>query len=195
MSNTSATGGYLTPTSEPLQDVSLDQFLQVFVVGLCGLPGQLVRPRWQPEPPNLPAFGTDWVACGVHSTDRETFGYVKHFGDGDGHEEVWQHEVVNFLCSFYGPNAWNFAGRLAQGIMLSQNREALFLAEMGVVEVTSPIAAPELTKNKWMHRVDETLRVRRKIVRSYSIYNLLSANGTFITDTGLVVPFNVVLPA
>src|SRR4051812_9766277 len=54
--NDSSTGGYLSPVvaSSALQDAALDALLQQMVAGITGLPGNMVRPRWQPVTPKQP---------------------------------------------------------------------------------------------------------------------------------------------
>ena len=52
MSNTSATGGYLAGQLAPLADDELDDAIQAAVASISGLPGDLVRPRWQPAGPS-----------------------------------------------------------------------------------------------------------------------------------------------
>ena len=61
MTNTSATGGFLSPlsTPAPLEDQALADFFQQYVAGITGIAGNLVRPRWQAEPPNIPQVASD----------------------------------------------------------------------------------------------------------------------------------------
>jgi hypothetical protein len=64
----SASGGYLVPVSPlPLDDEELGRRLSNVVAGVTGIPGNLVRPRWQKNPPPIPDEGVDWVAVGVTS--------------------------------------------------------------------------------------------------------------------------------
>ncbi len=93
MSNDSASGGYLlpqdgTPTLEP--DDPFDTLIQSIVVGVTGMPGDLVRPRWQPVPLAEPEPGTDWCAIGVTGEDPDGGRpFVTHFvGDVIGGREL-----------------------------------------------------------------------------------------------------------
>ena len=187
--NTSATGGFLVPgpTPAPFEDLSLEDFLGQFVVGLTGLDGSLVRPRWQPEPPNLPDFGTDWAAFGVTTQTPDTYGYVQHVGrdtdpDYTGRDELQRHESVETLCSFYGPNAERYAQQFCDGFLIAQNREVLLLNGFGQTETLGPRAAPALIKERWTRKYDVTWNLRRQIRRSYGVLNIASVNGTIYRD-------------
>lgn len=68
MTNTSATGGYLQPVPQfptLVGNLSFTQFLQTVFVGMSGLPADLVRPDWQPNPPKQPDIFTNWLAIGL----------------------------------------------------------------------------------------------------------------------------------
>lgn len=183
--NTSATGGYLAPDAgaiaAPLEDDALDDFLHDVVVGVTGLANELVRPRWQEEPPNLPAFGTDWVAVGVPNRTRDTYAVVQHdetASAGAGADILIRHEHLEVLCSFYGPHCQALATLLADGMLIPQNREELRAAGMAVKQVGEPTKAPEMIKGRWLPRADLTVWVSREIRRSYPVLNLVSAQAT-----------------
>lgn len=185
--NTSATGGYLPPdpSTSPINGQELNRFLQTFVVGVTGLVATLVRPRWQKEPPNLPAVDTDWCAIGVVSRQNDTFSAEMHNpadAGGLGTDTVYRQQVLDVLASFYGPNAENFADILSMGVQVGQNREVLLLAGFGVVEVGDPVSAPELVKNLWLNRIDVHMKLRRAEARTYAVENVLSAVGEVDTD-------------
>lgn len=180
MPNNSSTGGYLDPSGNPLEDDALTDFLQAVIAGVSGMAGANIRPRWQPKSPNLPDYGTDWAAIGITEQTPDTFAYVLHTPDvGD---KVVRSEIIQMLVSFYGPHAGNYSNILSMGFQVDQNREVLLLAGMGLIEVQPPRTVPEVIKGQWWNRVDQLVRFRRAITRTYPILNLLTANGFLVTD-------------
>lgn len=177
MSNTSATGGPLTPTPAPapLEGAALQNFLHDWFMGITALPGNMIRPRWQPEPANMPTNADNWLAFGIVRRESDTFASEQHVASGSGYNELRRHEVLNIALSFYGPDADNFAHLLREGMQVAQNREVLTLNSMGLVESGEVVAVPELVKNKWYYRVDMTVRIRRQIVRRYAVESLQSS--------------------
>lgn len=180
MPNDSSTGGYLQPlaTSPPLEDAALDAVFQQLVAGLTGLPGSMVRPRWQPVVPKQPEPTQNWCAIGVTEDDPDDYPAVIHQSTGNGHDNFYQHETLNVLASFYGPNSMSFAKLARNGLYIAQNREALMAAGFDVLEAKRITAAPELVNQQWIRRYDLTIRIRRQVVRAYPVLNILSADGT-----------------
>lgn len=192
MSNTSATGGYLVPATSPapLEGQSLDQFLQQVVVGITGLAGTLVRPRWQENAPNTPARSVDWAAVGITERTPDTFAATTQSANASGGAAtLYRHEKLTFLVSFYGPNAGSYAGILSDGLQIPQNLEVLTTNRMGLVETGRPRQVPEIIKNQWVRRYDLQVTINRQIVREYPVLTLVSADGTAVTDTGLTETF------
>lgn len=150
----------------------------------------MVRPRWQPEPPNIPSETTDWLAFGITNREADTFAAELHYPTGLGYNEIRRHEVLTILVSVYGPNADNTAHLLREGMQLAQNLEPLSLNNMGLVESGDIRTVPELLKEKWLYRLDLTFRIRRQIVRDYTVENLVSAQAT-LNNEHYVTPINV----
>lgn len=205
MTNDSSTGGYLLPTPPPAptptDDAAFDDFLQAVVVGITGLPGNLVWPRWQITPPNLPGISTNWASIGVMDSEEDGFPYEAHdpilatlpipplpspapTPPPNGYDITIEHEVMEVLCSFYGPAARSNAKLVRSGLYVAQNREALQLAGIGLVDIGRITAVPALTNDQWYYRVDMPFRLRREIVRNYPILDLASALITLKSDTG-----------
>lgn len=187
----SSTGGYVTPaqTPAPLEDENLENFFQAIFVGITGLNGQVVFPRWQESPPNLPEYGTDWAALGITSRIADTYAAFVHDGAGEGTDQMQRHETINLLCSAYGPNSGRTMGSFRDGLQVAQNRDALIAGGMGQVDTGDLVSAPEMFKDRWLRRIDMRWTVRRAIWRTYPILNLLSAQG-FIKTVDLTVKFN-----
>jgi hypothetical protein len=192
MPNTSATGGFIVPEGDlPANDDDLIDFLQEMIVGVTGLDPALVRPRWQPEPPNVPAQSVDWVAAGVRLVRADAFPYVVHDPDGDagqGTDKLVRNEILELFCSFYGPHSQGYAARLRDGMFIAQNREALTARAMNVIEAGEITRAGELVNNLWRTRDDFTLTLGRQITLVYPVRHLLSGEfqlttqGTTTTD-------------
>jgi hypothetical protein len=203
----SSVAGYLQPIPSPTPPISppspgngddFENYLQQFVAGISGLDGTLVRPRWQPEPPNIPSFDTTWVAVGI--TRRQPIGpyaAVIHNGAGNGQDLMQRHEDIVLEASFYGPNADQYASNLHSGLMIWQNKASLRLAGLAFTEITESIRVPELIKQQWVDRVDKIIYLRRIIQNVYPVLNILSVGGFVNAEARMAVykaPFNVAAP-
>lgn len=185
----SSTGGYLLPsTVAPLDDEMLQRKINHVICGVTGIPGELVRPRWMPEPVGLPTIATNWIAFGETSrlNERGT-PFMKHVGraydvDGEeipyeGHDVLTRHEIIVYLASCYGPACYSTAALLRDGIFVLQNWEELQAYGVILTEVGNIVPMPELVNNRWYQRCDIELRVAREIERVYPILNILRADG------------------
>lgn len=192
MANTSADGGYLTPVSSPpTYDSNLDHLLQAVVVGITGLPGDLVRRRWQHDPPKRPPLTTNWSAIGVQKIEFENM-VALHSGtanNGQGDTTTTECEMIYVLATFYGPNCWQVATQFKTGLWIPQNREALFLVGAAVADPGSSLMSnSELIGAQWLPRVDMVFKIHRDVSRTYNVLNLLSADGTIHTVGGSTPP-------
>lgn len=176
MANDSSTGGYLVNIGAPaLQDAALDALLQQVVVGLTGIDGSLVRPRWQPVVPKQPEPVVDWCAIGVTSFDRDDYPAEEHDGTGNGSDKQTRWETLSVLASLYGPNGNGNASALRDGLYVAQNREAMVAVGMDLVDAGAVTAAPDFVNQQWIRRYDVLIRLRRWVQRTYPVLNLLSA--------------------
>ncbi len=184
MPNTSATGGYLAPVaaSPPLEDADLDAQFQQAVAGITGLPGQNVRPRWQPTNPKQPEPSVNWCAIGVMDITPDAGPYLKHIGAGQGQDDLNRHEQIELACTFYGPQAQRYAAALRDGLALPQNIEALNQVGIAFVECQPFRPVPELVNQQWIRRYDMALTFRRQVKRTYGVLNVLSADAVLISD-------------
>jgi len=188
MSNDSATGGYLAPANEPapLQGQSFEDFLHDVIEGITGVDSNLIRPRWQPEPPNIPPAAELWIAFGIGDRNTQNYPYVAHEGEGDGSEDLQTHEEFELKVSVYdlgaGASADEMAARLRDGVQIPQNLSVLQQAGMGYVGCSRISPAPVLFKERWLYRADLTILLRRLIRRTYPVLNVESMVGTLTPD-------------
>lgn len=180
MSNTSATGGMLTQTAGPTEGQTLRRFLQTMVAGVTGLTGDKVRQSWQQNPPPVPGIDVDWCGVGIAAQRADANGSVEQLVAGN--VRFTRYEELEVMCSFYGPGCLDYAGRLRDGLQISQNREALFLAGMGFVACDDLLHTPELVNDRYYDRADLTVHLRREVRREYAILSFVSAYGTSKTD-------------
>lgn len=184
MANTSATGGALPPesVSVPAGDLDLDVILQGVASGITGLPGDLVRPRWQPTQPRMPEIGTDWCAIGVVEILPDNNPAVMHDATGEGHDDLIRHEDLFIMASFYGPHAARNAAILRDGLYVAQNREPLDAAGIGLVTTDTVRMVPALVNEQWQRRADISIILRRIVRRSYPVLNIVSAPVTITPE-------------
>lgn len=195
--NTSATGGFLVPSSTPpIEDGALEDVLTAIVAGVTGIDPTLVRPRWQMLPPKEPEIAVDWCGVGVLNetpdAGNQSTTHDPNDADGLGSSTTRQQSTLEIMASFYGPNARGNASLLRDGLMVSQNREALFALDMGLISKPGPsVRVPELVNNQWRNRVDLTFSIRRSVARTWPIENLLGAPITIEADDGSSQSFTV----
>lgn len=185
MTNNSSTGGYLLPSSTPpAEDGALDAILQGLVVGVTGMKASLVRPRWQQEPPVMPAIFVDWCAIGVVDEIPDQYGYVVHSGANGGSDNLQRHDGIEVLATFYGPNARGNAKLLEDGLLIPQNREVIENNGIVYKGIGRSMHVPELMNERWVQRVDLPISFRRIVIRTYPILNVESAEITLIGEEG-----------
>lgn len=168
---------YILPVStEPLpRNLTLTQFIQTVFVGITGLPGNLVRPKWQVEPPKQPDLSVNWMALGVDVAAPDANAYVDT--NTDGAVVSQRHETLEISSDIYGPDALEIAGLIRDGFQIPTNLEALFYANMGFVEVSPMRHIPDLINERFINRVVMSTFIRREIQRVYPIPTVLSASG------------------
>lgn len=188
MPNTSATGGYLADVTPPAEGVTLRRFIGELLRGVTGLPGDLVRPSWQENPPPMPAYGTDWLAYGVTARRVEAGEpWQAEKTDGTG-SALRRHEMLDVQVTAYGNNAEAILASLRDGLDVAQNREQLFLAGVAVADFGQIVHAPELVNERWWNRADATLTLRREVRREYPILTFLAALGDISAQGGATIP-------
>lgn len=175
---------YITPTSSDgfPGALTLNQFLQTVFVGLSELPGTLVRPSWQVNPPKQPDIDVNWMAFGVAEAAPDSNAYVTI--DTDDVVTLKRNRSIQVDCSFYGPLAFQVAELVADGFQIQQNLFALRDAKMGFTATTPAIQVPDLVNERWVARVQMSVILQRTTVRVYPISTFVSANGTIHTVLG-----------
>jgi hypothetical protein len=144
-----------------------------------GIPGNLVRPRWQKNPPPIPDENVDWVAVGVISYPSvKGTPQLVHHPEQEGYSVARDDGPVHVMASFYGPRCFALARLCRTGLWVNQNWEqlaplGLTLADVGDVTVTA-----ELINETWLRRADMPIFLAQTIDRIYAILNILSADGT-----------------
>jgi hypothetical protein len=186
MPNTSSTGGPLAPaTPYPVDDDALDTALQSLIVGVTGLDGKFVRPRWQPIPQKRPEANINWCAIGV-TADTPDDGPSITYDPVNDVGVLTRHEDILALASFYGPLAKTFAAIARDGLSVPQNLEPLITLAMGLIETGPIVAGNELINQTWIKRRDMTLHLRRKVTRTYPITSFASSTVTLERDAPTV---------
>lgn len=181
MTNTSATGGYLVPTSSEgfPGGLTLNQFIHSVLVGISGIDNTLVRPSWQVAPPKQPDIAVNWMAFGINTITPDANAYVVI--NNDGSESFQRHEALDIGLSFYGPDSIYYSSVVRDGFQITQNLEALRAANMGFAGVGPQQQIPDLVNERWVNRVTMSLVLRRQVQRIYPVLALVSANGTIHT--------------
>lgn len=183
----SSTGGPLVPSSTaPAYDADLEDILHDLVVGLTGLTGPMVRPRWQPNPPPQPSGDTNWCAIGTQTIVSDDYPFEIHDGSADGGlgtSEQIRTETIEVVASFYGPGGQGYASMTRDGLYLPQNGEGIGAYGLVLHEVASIQQAPALINEVWIRKFDLRFTLRRLVRRTYPIRNLQSTTGALETET------------
>ena len=171
MAGDSSSPGFLAPTGQPAYDEALADLLQAAVVGITGLDGSLVRPRWQPEPPQQPDFATNWCAMGITKIVADAYSYDRADPSG-AFGSVEEDEAIMVLHSFYGPACYQLCERFRKGMMLAQNRDALLAQGVLLTGIDESVEVPALLKSIWVRRVDINVEYRRRAVTTYPVLSV-----------------------
>lgn len=173
MATNSASAGYLAPTTSPDYDAALDVVLHDVIVGVTGLPGNLVRPKWQPVPPTRPEYTENWCSFGVQNMQSDYSSYDEEQANGLS-QKVDRDEVLEVLHSFHGPNSTANARRLKTALSVGQNRDALTAAGIALLDVGDVRRVPTLQTERWVQKADLLVRYRRRVSVSFPVLTILS---------------------
>lgn len=189
--NDSASGGYLVDQPPPPATVNdLQAALQTALTALSGLPGSLVRPRWQPMPPVQPPVETTWLAVGVTNVEADEYPFLLHVGDvvlpgatAPGYTIMQRHSTITVVASFYGPMADGTAAQVRDALYIPQNYEGLMPVGMKLRTIHDIQRVPELINQQYVDRADLRMEFRAMSSRTYPIRDLAGADVTINTDT------------
>jgi len=177
-------GYVLASGSPPPNDDALAGILQAMIAGVTGLAGNLIRPRWQPQPPTQPSVTTTWCAIGI--TGYTPYDYPIWTQDDDTSGSLHRYERVDALATFYGPQSAWYAALLRDGIYIPQNHETLSAQGLKLRSVDETTHLGELINSQYVSRSDIPMSFVRFIDRTYdSIPAIAQVSVSFITDTGL----------
>ena len=189
----------------PIQGrMSVEDVLHDLFAGITGLAPELVRPRWQPEPPNqpeatnqpeppsLPDATVNWCAFGIMDRTPQNLPEIIHHGENGGHDEIIDFEQLDVLVSFYGPNAEDLARATRTGLYVPQNRAILRPNNLAFVKAVAITYVPEVVQYNWLARADLALVFTHRTARTYAVLNLEKSVG-FI-DTDRPAPQNLIVP-
>jgi len=176
--------GYLGPSpTETWDDLNWENFLQQCVAGITGLPGTLVRPLWQRNPPPTPDLDINWAACGIIRTTANFVPYLDHRSDdGLGYDRLRRQEQVRYRVSFYGPNADDYAAMFRDGLFIEQNRALWRMNAVGLVEAENIDRVPDLFRQQWRERANIELTINREVRRIYKVRNLVRAQALITAE-------------
>ena len=179
MSNTSATGGTLSVTATSPQGTALQRFIQQWLASVTGLNGDLVRPRWQQNPPPVPAIATDWLAFGITGIQEDANAVVQTAGVNG---TLTRHQTLTYLLSFYGASALAKAVAFRDAVNLSQNVETLLLNNLGLVSCENIVHTADLINDQWCDRYDLTLVIAQRVTYTTAVLSQQSAPATISID-------------
>lgn len=196
MATDTSTAGYLVPVTTPAEGDPLDDLLQESVVGMTGLPGTHVRPRWPAGTalPQRPEPEEDWCSFGIKNVDEDVFAYEGVDPANSEQDVIQRDEIITVLFSFYGPHSMERAKEFSVGMQLSQNRESLRAADIALVEVQSIVVVPVLLAQKWQRRVDMNVVYRRRATWTYAVRKVVDVSGIGLDNEIYVTPIVVEPP-
>jgi hypothetical protein len=175
--------GYIQASRSLPNDDALASVLQQMIVGITGLPGTLVRPRWQPQPPTQPSVTTVWCAIGI--TSYTPYDYPQWTQD-DTSGILHRYERLDALATFYGPQSASYAAALRDGLYVAQNHETLSAQGIKLRSVDETTHLGELINSQYVSRSDVPLSFVRFVERTYdAIPAIAQISVSFLTDTGL----------
>jgi len=162
--------GYVPASGVVPSDQSLEDIFQGLIADITSLPGQMVRPRWQDEPPPVPGIKENWCAFGIKATRSDDGPYFKQ--NNENMDNI-RHESIELLLSFYGPQGQHFANLFKDGLAIPQNIAQIRAHKIKFTGCGEVITAPDFLNNQYVHRYDLSATFNRKVERSYAVKTFL----------------------
>ena len=169
----------------PTSSEEVIDLLTRLVVNITSLQTNLVRPRWQPTPPEQPPVNVTWAAVGVVGRSAQGFNYQGMSNlPGTNIEALLQRRWASFevLVSFYGPNSDDISEQFRDGVQIVQNLAGLYSAGIKITSVDSILKVPDLVNLQWIDHNDIRLELVREFDRYYPMKSVIEANGSLVTD-------------
>lgn len=167
----SSVAGFLGAITPIPADQAIEDALNPTIAGITNLDGnQHVRPRLSKDPPTIPDRSVNWVAFGISDVSSDTCAATVMSGDTTA--LVIRNQVIEVLLSWYGPSAGDLAEVFRDGLQIGQNRALLRANSLGFVSISSARKVPELLKQQFVPRYDQTLILNRRTERQFSILSL-----------------------
>lgn len=161
----SISDSYIPTSGAVPNDQELEDIFQGLIVGITSLQGEMVRPRWQNEPPPLPKISENWCAFGVKNTSSDDGPY---FQQNKEDMDNIRHESIEVLLSFYGPQGQHFASLFKDGLGIPQNIARIRAHKIKFTGCGEILTAPDFLNNQYVHRYDMTATFNRQVKRSYA---------------------------
>lgn len=174
--NTSATGGYLTATTQTIEGIPFRRFIGSVLVGVSGLQSEYVRPSFQINPPPMPDIDINWIAYNIVNRQGDFSTYQKESADGLTTTQT-QNEECDIAVIFYGPDCLSLAAMVRDAFDIPQNQETLQNNGMAMIGTSDIIRAPELINDRYFDRADMTITIRREIRRDFSVLSFADVCG------------------
>lgn len=173
-------------------DLTVTQFIQSVLVGLSGLPGTMVRPKWQAEPPkNPPGIDESWISFGINLGIQNNDPYIATSPTDNTAIVSQRQQALDVGISIYGPLALEIFGIIRDGWHIPQNTQALTAANMGFTSMAPARSIPDLQNGRFYNRVETSVVLQQQVNRTYKVPTILSASGVILAPTSNDIDYSL----
>jgi hypothetical protein len=144
-----------------------------YIVGLSGLDNTLVRPMYQPNPPTIPDFGTDWIGINIKTTDMNGSSY--QVLNKDDILTLRRDVTFEISLAIYGTNSFRVSTQIRSGMELTQNTEIFRPYNIAFGTHGKLVRSPELHNQRWLERYNLDFTLNYVAVNNTSILSIISA--------------------